>query len=313
MSAEHQLKLKEYAATTSAAQLAADRDKLRRGMQAVWDAQSDQDWDASADALGYPDLKGKFSQKRAILRSLMDQDEFLDSIAPPVPLSPQGKFESDKSKGFVPPDAVYQSGGNTTVTVGGGSDLRKELSKEEGKQWASAMDAGSRAGALSQDLEMMTELSAVAPQGPVVGRFAEAFPGVNSAADAFNSVVKRVAPTLREPGSGSTSDIEYDGMLKSLPALRNKPEANAAIIGMMQAKQQIMVEKAAAVAAFQQGEASEQQTRQRLQELNSQSIMTPQLRALIGATGSQSDEAVPEGVDPSDWEYMNPEERALFQ
>lgn len=105
-------------------------------------------------------------------------------------------------------------------------------------------------------------------------------------------------------------------MLKSLPALRNRPEANAAIIGMMQAKQQIMMEKAGAVAAYQNGEATEQETRMKLRELDSRSIMTPELQALIGATGggtSQTATAVPQGVDPTDWEYMIPEERALFQ
>lgn len=230
------------------------------------------------------------------------------------------KFEELVALGYEPAQAIDMAYGGNRVTVnnqiGGGNDLRKKLSEKEGEQWAGFMDAGGRAGALTQDMELLSELVQQAPQGPVTGRLASAFPGVNSAADAFESVVKRVAPSLREEGSGSTSDIEYDGMLKSLPALRNRPEANAAIIGMMQAKQQIMMEKAGAVAAYQNGEATEQETRTKLRELDSRSIMTPELQALIGATGggtSQPDTAVPQGVDPTDWEYMTPEERALFQ
>lgn len=51
----------------------------------------------------------------------------------------------------------------------------------------------------------------------------------------FNAIVQRVAPTLREPGSGSTSDIEFKGMLSSLPQLSQNPQARGAVLDMMEA------------------------------------------------------------------------------
>src|SRR5690606_29736713 len=104
-------------------------------------------------------------------------------------------------------------------------ELRKKLGGKEGESWAAMLDARTVSAGTMQDMQLLDEIITMAPQGPITGRLANAFPGVSSAADAFNSVVKRVAPTLRSPGSGSTSDIEYDGMLKSLPQLSARPEA----------------------------------------------------------------------------------------
>jgi len=204
---------------------------------------------------------------------------------------------------------------NTTVTVGGEpSDgaLRKKLSEKEGEGWAAYLDAGNKSAGTMQDMQLLDELITMAPQGPVAGRLASMFPGVNSAADAFTSVVKRVAPTLRATGSGSTSDIEYDGMLKSLPQLASTPEANTAIAAMMKAKAQVNIDRAQIISRYQNGEISAVEARNAVNEIDKRSIMTPELKAILGNL-KPSDAAVPEGVDPSDWEYMTPEERAMFQ
>ena len=237
----------------------------------------------------------------------------------PTPTDDMREYEVARSQGY---EGTLQDwilsqkkagAATNTVTIGGGNDLRKKLSEREGEQWGTALDAGARAGATMQDMAMLEELSAIAPQGPIQGRLAQAFPGMNSAADAMNSIISRVAPTLREPGSGSTSDIEYEGMLKSLPNLRNKPEANRAIIGMMRAKAQIQTERAATVADYQNGLIDEQTARSKMQELANRSIMTPDMKAIIGQTSGSDAQGVPAGVDPADWEFMTPEERALFQ
>jgi len=204
---------------------------------------------------------------------------------------------------------------NTTVTVGGEpSDgaLRKKLSEKEGEGWAAYLDAGNKSAGTMQDMQLLDELITMAPQGPVAGRLASMFPGVNSAADAFTSVVKRVAPTLRATGSGATSDIEYDGMLKSLPQLASTPEANTAIAAMMKAKAQVNIDRAQIISRYQNGEISAVEARNAVNEIDKRSIMTPELKAILGNL-KPSDAAVPDGVDPSDWDYMTPEERAMFQ
>lgn len=225
-------------------------------------------------------------------------------------VSPEGKIEKI-------------GGGGVTVNNNSGSGmppdeeaLRNSLGKKEGEAWAGYMDAGTISAGTMQDMQLLDELITMAPQGPISGRLASAFPGINSAADAFNSVVKRVAPTLRAPGSGATSDIEYEGMLKSLPQLSSTPEANAAISGMMKAKARINVERGQIVSAYQNGEIGAAEARRRINELNSRSIMTPELEGLLKATGpaptTSSSTPAPDGVEQEIWDAMTPEERALW-
>lgn len=182
------------------------------------------------------------------------------------------------------------------VTVGGEGSvpandaaLRKKLGEKEGEVWSSYLEAGTVSAGTVQDMQMLDEILPMAPQGPISGRLAGAFPGINSAADAFNSIVKRVAPTLRAPGSGSTSDIEYDGMLKSLPQLAARPEANRAIAAMMKAKAQINVQRAEIVRKAQNDEISIKEARRMMSELDQQSIMTPELKAILGEMAPASD------------------------
>ena len=173
------------------------------------------------------------------------------------------------------------SANNTNVTVGGepnDAKLRQELDKRTGELWGGYQEQAGIAGDLTRDLDALDELITLAPQGPLQGRLAEVFPGFSSAGDAFQSIVKRVAPTLRAPGSGSTSDIEYDGMLRSLPALRNKPEANNMIAQIMRSKAGINMERGGIVNSYHNGEITASQAREQLAELNKRSIMTPEMK-----------------------------------
>ena len=165
-------------------------------------------------------------------------------------------------------------------------------------------------------MQVLDELIKVAPQGPITGRLAELFPVVSSAGDAFQSIVKRIAPTLRAPGSGATSDIEYDGMFRSLPALRNRPEANAAISQIMKAKAAINVERSGIVDAYGRGEISAGEARNKIAELDKRSILTPELSQAIGDLGGEGggpmQGAVVDGyrfkggdpADPNSWEQV---------
>lgn len=171
-------------------------------------------------------------------------------------------------------------------------DLRKKLDEAEGKRWSDLQASAVTSSGLQQDMELLSELIGQAPQGPIVGRLAEYFPEATTAGAAFQSIVSRAAPGLRVEGSGSTSDIEYAGMMKSLPRLRNRPEANRLIVEMMQAKAGVNIRRGAIVNAYQRGEIDAAEARQRLAEINSQSIMSPELRALISGAA-----AAPEAAD----------------
>lgn len=199
--------------------------------------------------------------------------------------------------------------GKTSVTVmpngePGDGELRKALDKGEGDLWAEYKKQGSVSGAMGQDFQILDELIKMAPQGPVQGRLAETFAGVSSAGDAFQSIVKRIAPTLRAPGSGSTSDIEYDGMLRSLPALRNQPEANAMIAEIMKAKAQLNMQRADIITQYQTGEKTAAQARREIAELDKQSIMSPEMKKALDGIGGEKQGEVPTPASQEEFDAL---------
>ena len=183
-------------------------------------------------------------------------------------------------------------GAATTVNVGGSTEteLSKKLAGEEAGVLGAYLKAGPTAASALSDMQMLDEVLQYAPQGPISGTIASAFPGISTAGAAAQAIIKRVAPSLRVEGSGSTSDIEYNGMLQSLPSLSNYPEANAAISAMMKSKAQINLDRANIVRAFQNSDQSPQAAaamRAALAELDSRSIMTPELRRILsGLSGA---------------------------
>jgi hypothetical protein len=206
-----------------------------------------------------------------------------------------------------------QNNVNVNTAEGGDAKFLGELNKGTAQNWNTLQVQGTKAAGILNDMDMLEELARSAPQGPLVGRLAETFRGFNSAGDAFNSVVKRLTPQMRVEGSGSTSDMEMRTFQDSLPSLKSTPGTNAAIMSMFRAKAQIDVERAGVVSAVQNGELSVSEGRRRMEELNKRSIMTPELKAQLGFVSGGDNASAPEGVDPKAWQYMTPEERALWQ
>jgi hypothetical protein len=200
-------------------------------------------------------------------------------------------YEYWLSQGKTPEEAqaLARSGAGGSVTNVNMADesqtnLNKELAKAEGATIATYLKQGPIAAGSMQDLTLLDEVLQYAPQDPITGRLVEMFPGVSSAGAAAQSIIKRVAPTLRAEGSGSTSDIEYAGMLSSLPALQNYPEANSAIVAMMKAKAAIDIERAQIVRDYANSAQTTEDARamrSRLSEIESRSIMTPEMRRVI--------------------------------
>lgn len=240
------------------------------------------------------------------------------------PLTPQeraqwGIPETDtRPYSIKPGEAPSLIGGSgTTVNVnpeGADTALDKALSAEEGKNWARYKQAGVVSGSNAQDFQILDELINMAPQGPIVGQLATAFPGFNSAGAAFQSIVKRIAPTQRVEGSGSTSDIEYNGMLQAMPSLLNDPSANRMILSIIKGKAQIDMQRAQIITKYQNDEISVGEARRALDELNQVSVLTPEMRrSLIGVGGSGDlQQAIPnagEVVDGYRFQGGNPADR----
>ena len=176
---------------------------------------------------------------------------------------------------------------NTGDTGSGDKELRKALGTKEGERWDALQSAGTVSGSMAQDFQVLDRLMTVAPQSPLTGPFLQMFPGMSTTGAAFQSIVTRIAPSLRTPGSGATSDLEYEGMLNSLPRLQNYPEANQLIAEVMKGKAALNVERSDVITAYQNDEITSKEARSKLAELNKRSILSPKMKALLDAQGAK--------------------------
>ncbi len=146
-------------------------------------------------------------------------------------------------------DAILSSGRGTVVNVdrAGETAFAKSMGEEAGKRWNGYIAEGDKAARALVDVGNMRGISQrLGSQGAgawvkeAVGPYAEAM-GVDIAGlddiQAFSSIVERLAPQQRVAGSGATSDIEYKGFLRSLPALSQNPQAREAILDTVEASQ----------------------------------------------------------------------------
>lgn len=216
----------------------------------------------------------------------------------PVAYEPLSKEQRDlynippNVPAYMTPDGpkILSTGGTTTnVNISGDTSsdakMREELDKKFGQNLAKFVDAASVSAGTLQDFQVIDELLTMAPQGPVTGRLAQMFPGVSSAGTLLNSMVTRIAPSLRTEGSGATSDIEYEGFVRSLPALINKPDANKAIAEVFKQKAEINIKRGEIVTQYQNGEIDAKTMRNQLNAINRQSILSPQLKQMLGEIG----------------------------
>lgn len=259
------------------------------------------------------------------LSMLKDNPQMINAYAASMlkgesPLSTMGKLAADLKAGRITQAQFdsevrrMESAGKTEVNVNTGAntdELRKKLQGKEGETWAAFLTAGNKAAELAGDIRLMEQLANASPTGPLSGRFLELFPEANDNAAAFQSLVKRIAPTMRVEGSGSTSDIEVKMMLDSLGSLRNSPQANRMIYDAFRKKFALNQARAEVVTKFNAGEYSYTQASAKLNEINRISIMPPELKKLTESTGVKPSGSVnrPDWVDPALWEVMTDDQK----
>ncbi|MDQ0303800.1 hypothetical protein [Ancylobacter polymorphus] len=221
---------------------------------------------------------------------------------------------------------------STSVTVNpaaGENAFQKSFGETQAKRYSGMIEQGDQANALLGDVAALRELGqqiqtgtgaqAIARLGP----YAEAL-GINiqglPAAQAYEAVVSRIAPRLRVPGSGAQSDFELQQFMRSLPSLGNTPEGNAVIANTLEGVAQNQRAAAEIARAAGMGEITRQEADRRLQALpdpftawRQQNNRSPvQESAPPAQRAPAAPGAVPPGVDPQVWQFMTPEERALW-
>jgi hypothetical protein len=157
-----------------------------------------------------------------------------------------------RERGMSHEEALAQIKSGTTINLGekGNQKFLEALNKGKGTELAAQMAAGAKATEVNMDLKVLFDLAGQAPTGAIAGRFAEMFPEFNDISALRQSIIKRVAPTLRVEGSGSTSDIEFQGMIEGLGRLTNSQEANQAIVGIMIEKNNFNIARARIINDF---------------------------------------------------------------
>ena len=149
-----------------------------------------------------------------------------------------------------PDGKVSQIGGggtNVTVNNGGNSNkFREESDKAASARFDEYIQGGTAAAQMVGDLKAIADLAPQIGTGKgaevmsALGPYAEAF-GIDvtglDEAQAFKSIVDRMAPQMRPAGSGSSSDFDARQFLNSLPKLGNTPEGNQIILQTLQALQ----------------------------------------------------------------------------
>jgi len=150
-------------------------------------------------------------------------------------------------------------------------------------------------------LNILQQLAPLAPSGQLTGRIAQTFKGFNDVADLQQSIVKRVAPTLRVEGSGATSDLEFNAMLNSLGSLINSPEANQSIIAVMQEKAKYNMDRAGVIRAYETNRINLDQANNQLAALDGQSRIPVQVQLILDRYAVACEGTTPSGAATKRW------------
>lgn len=137
--------------------------------------------------------------------------------------------------------------GASGIEAIGNKKFGEEAAKLDAERFSILVDQGSKALRREADLNILSDAvigaktSSLAPIRTAFQGLADSFGidtselGSLSDAEAIEAVAQRLAPTLRQPGSGAQSDTELRGFLASLPGLSKSVPGNKLIISTLRA------------------------------------------------------------------------------
>ena len=228
----------EYAAGLTAQQRAAEAAQIEDAVKMGLSIPDAATWDATMGQMA-PELVGKFDLRQALANRYMSMVDILKAQEPAKPQSGPGKVQADIDAGFLPVGTPLSSPQNTINVGGNSSEFTKESDKAAAQRLGEIVQSGNSAPAMLSDLQALKDLAPHIGTGKgaqitaALGPYAQAL-GVDIAglgeAQAYDAIVARMAPMMRTPGAGASSDFDARQFLKSLPSLGNTPEGNALII-----------------------------------------------------------------------------------
>ncbi len=232
----------EHAAKLTAEQRAAEAAKMEsvlRGAAAVVDNRPAFEAFLSQNGVD-PSQIPAGSEKAFIAMTEGGLDALKQFTPDPVtPLSPQGKFNVDQQRGFVPPGTAFDNGAPTVnVNAGGGTKLYDTLDTKQGEMFGALIDQGNSAARNVVVLDQMSSLLDQIPTGmqAAIQRFGGQLGVQTEGLDkiqAAEAMINQLVPQQRAPGSGTMSDRDLELFKSSLPSLINTPEGNKIIVKTM--------------------------------------------------------------------------------
>jgi hypothetical protein len=173
---------------------------------------------------------------------------------PTEPLSPQGKLEADLKSGAITQDQYsLAQKPDPLVSINTGDNSNAFVKKADeiaALRMSDIIESGQGAQQMVGDLGALAEIAKGLETGlptqimTKLGPYAEAI-GIDmaglGAAQAYDAITARLAPQLRTPGVGASSDFDAKQFLKSIPSLANNPEGNAIIAATLMSIQQAKI------------------------------------------------------------------------
>jgi hypothetical protein len=151
---------------------------------------------------------------------------------------------------------ISQIGSGPMVEVNTGDNSSKfvdEADKLAAGRLSEVVTQGQNAQQFMGDIQTLAEISKTLNTGKgaqvlaALGPYAE-MAGINmeglGEAQAYEAIISRMAPQMRQPGSGASSDFDAKQFLKSLPSLGNSPEGNVIVQQTFTAIQQAKMQAA---------------------------------------------------------------------
>ena len=236
---------------------------------------------------------------------IMEDHKHELSAADPTPDIKEYNFA--KSNGYTGSFTDYQlsqkaaARPTTTINTGDNSGaFAKKADEEAATRFGGYISDGSAATRTLGDVQQLADLGTQISTGKgaqalvALGPYAEAI-GIDikglGPAQAYQSIISRVAPQMRPTGSGSSSDTDVKMFLNGLPSLGNSPQGNQIITQTLAAVQQQKIEAAKiasqAMMPKEAGGITWQQAEQKIRDLGNPYETFNKYRQTLSQNGTQ--------------------------
>lgn len=278
-------------------QMLQNRRDERKGRQS--EIQSQQTASRTAEWLRAQPGGAQFAELANVLGPAEALKAYQAAVKGSDPTALQQNYEFLLKLGKSPEEALAMAKGGQTINVNTGpnsSKFTEESDKAAAARFDTYIQEGAKAGQFMGDLQALAQLGTQIETGAgaqvmgALGPYAQAL-GVDveglAPAQAYKAITDRLAPMMRAPGSGATSDFEGRQFLNALPSLGRTPEGNQIVLETLQALQQHKIAAAEIASRAQSGQMSWQDAEKQIRELGNPYEAFSEFRKRSEASGKE--------------------------